>query len=369
MSQKISTSKILLALLSLLITFFVWTQGLRDSLNRPSVSFDITQKENEIIELALPAIPEKLQNLLVGNDPLLEIEKSLSQVTFNQLTDRNKLIWLLIKSGKNIDIEYIDQLNNSEYKPISDYLKSNFSNDKNIPVPELNQNFKEDKFLYYLFNKKFEFETSYLLKMETANIMFFKLILIRLLPLITILTGTVLLIKSLFYFLRHKKISWQEFTPLDLNWLDMILLISGGFVVLGEVFSPLISITFVQLFFEELPIEISQSLKIFLGYIFMSLPPLIIIYYQIKSIDNKFEWSKDYFQFKFKPLKESLLQGIRGWIMIIPFVLITSLIMNSLVDKQAGSNPLLEIVLNNNSYFAFVLLFITTTILAPFFLV
>ena len=32
-----------------------------------------------------------------------------------------------------------------------------------------------------------------------------------------------------------------------------------------------------------------------------------------------------------------------------------------------GSNPLLEIVLNNNNYFAFLILFITTTLLAPIF--
>ena len=53
--------------------------------------------------------------------------------------------------------------------------------------------------------------------------------------------------------------------------------------------------------------------------------------------------------------------------MIIPFVLLTSLLMNEFVGSQGGSNPLLEIVLNNNNYFAFALLFLTTTFLAPLF--
>ena len=53
--------------------------------------------------------------------------------------------------------------------------------------------------------------------------------------------------------------------------------------------------------------------------------------------------------------------------MVIPFVLIVSLIMNFFIENQAGSNPLLEIVLNNNNYFAFILLFLTTTFLAPLF--
>ena len=53
--------------------------------------------------------------------------------------------------------------------------------------------------------------------------------------------------------------------------------------------------------------------------------------------------------------------------MIIPIVLLTSLIMNYFVENQMGSNPLLEIVLNNNNYIAFLILFVTTTILAPLF--
>ena len=368
MPKKIPTSKILLAFLSCVITLLVWTQGLKDSLNRPSVSFDITQKENEIIELARPAIPLEFQDLFISKSPLLEIKDSLSRFPFSELTERNKLIWLLINSEKtSIEIQYFDQFDNKEYKRASDYLKRNYLNKQYIPDYELFQNLRNDKFLYYLFNKKFNFDSSSLIQLETANIMLIKLILIRLIPLITILIGSILLIQAFWRFLNLKKIYWQEYSPLELNWIDMILLISGGFVVLGEVISPIISITFVQLFSEKLPTEILQSLQIFFGYIFMALPPLIIIYYQIKSIDKEFNWMKDYFQFNFRPFNESFLKGFKGWIMVIPIVLLTSLIMNLLVDDQPGSNPLLEIVLNNNNYFAFLLLFLTTTILAPLF--
>jgi len=66
-------------------------------------------------------------------------------------------------------------------------------------------------------------------------------------------------------------------------------------------------------------------------------------------------------------LRASVIQGINGWLTIVPFVLLVSLIMNSLIDNQNGSNPLLEIVLNNNNYLSFFLLFVTTTLLAPLF--
>tara|TARA_B100000212_G_scaffold106940_1_gene79311 strand:- start:970 stop:1812 length:843 start_codon:yes stop_codon:yes gene_type:complete len=197
--------------------------------------------------------------------------------------------------------------------------------------------------------------------------MFFKLIIIRTIPLFSILFGSLLVLKSLLRIIKLKAINWSYYEPLNLNVLDMILLVSGGFVVLGEVISPLISITLVDLFSRNLSIEITQSLRIFLGYLFMAIPPLFIIYRQIKYIDKKFSLQKDYFQFRIKPLKESIYLGLKGWLMIIPFVLLTSLIMNLIVENQAGSNPLLEIVLNNNNYFAFIMLFLTTTLIAPLF--
>jgi len=85
-----------------------------------------------------------------------------------------------------------------------------------------------------------------------------------------------------------------------------------------------------------------------------------------KSYDE-FTFKKDYLQFNFLPIKYPIIQGIKGWLTIVPFVLLISLIMNSLIDNQNGSNPLLEIVLNNNNYLSFFLLFVTTTILAPLF--
>ena len=197
--------------------------------------------------------------------------------------------------------------------------------------------------------------------------MFLKIIAIRLIPLLTIIFGSLLVLRILWSVLASRKIEWKEFKPLDLDLLDMVLLISGGFVVLGEVISPLFSITLVELVASNLSVELTQSLKIFFGYLFMAIPPLLIIYYQIKSFENKFIFKRDYFQFNLFPIKESFFQGFKGFLMIIPFVLLVSLIMNLLVDNQNGSNPLLEIVLNSNNYVSFVLLFLTTTFLAPIF--
>ena len=107
-----------------------------------------------------------------------------------------------------------------------------------------------------------------------------------------------------------KKFDWKEIKYLDLELIDMVLLIAGGFVVLGEVVSPLFSISLVELFSKNISNELSQSLKIFFGYLFMAIPPILIVYYQIKSLDGAFTLKKDYFQFNFIPIKDAIFKEL-----------------------------------------------------------
>ena len=369
MNKNISKTKLLLAVFSLVITFFVWQQGLRDSLSRPSVSFDISQKEKEIMELSLPAIPINLKEIFIINDPIQQINTTFSEISYEKLTERNKLIWLLSSNLNeiNIDNKFLKDFENKNYKLVVEKLIKQHKDNSYKPNDELLSAFKGDRFLYHMLSKRFGFDESQLITNKLSKIMFFKLIAIRLIPLLTIIAGSILVLQTLWNILNLKKIKWKEFKPLDLDLLDMVLLISGGFVVLGEVVSPLFSITFVELISSNYSNELTQSLKIFFGYVFMAIPPLLIIYYQIKSLDKKFILRKDYFQFNYSPIKDAISQGFRGLLMTIPFVLLVSLIMNLFIDNQNGSNPLLEIVLNNNNYFSFILLFITTTFLAPLF--
>ncbi len=367
--QNVSKGKLSLALISLVITFFVWQQGLRDSLNRPSVSFDISQKEQEIAALASQSIPENLKKFFIINNPIDQINISLSEVSFDELTERNKLI-RIITTGSNDPIlfEKISKdFENKNLKLLIDDIEKKSNNNSYNPNSEKFDVFKGDKFLYHLLSQKFAFDDGSLITKSFSSKMFIKLLAIRSIPLLTILLGSTIALKALWNTIFLKKFIWKEVKSLDLKLIDMILLIAGGFVVLGEVVSPLFSISLVELFSKNISSELSQSLKIFFGYLFMAIPPLGIVYYQIKSLNGKFTLKKDYLQFNFLPIKYSIIQGVKGWLTVVPFVLLISLIMNSLIDNQNGSNPLLEIVLNNSNYLSFFLLFITTTILAPLF--
>ena len=367
MNKRNSSVKIILAIASLIITFFVWQQGLKESLNRPSVLFDISQKEIEISELAMPAVPEKLK-IFFPNSVREEMKNSLSKISFDELTERSKLIWLILQnSDEKIEQSYFKRFDNKTYVNISKSLYKYYSNKSYKLSDEIINDLENDKYLFNLLSDKFNFNKEKIITNGLAKFMFFKLIIIRAIPLISILFGSLLVLKYLWRIVNLKAINWADYEPLNLNTLDMIILVAGGFVVLGEVISPLISITLVDLLSKNLSYEISQSLRIFLGYLFMAIPPIYILYRQVKYIDKNFCLQKDYFQFRIKPIKVSIYQGFKGWIMIIPFVLLTSLIMNLIVENQAGSNPLLEIVLNNSNYFSFILLFITTTLIAPLF--
>ena len=367
--KNISKTKLFLAIVSLVITFFVWQQGLKDSLSRPSVSFDISQKEQEIAVLASKSIPINLKEFFVANDPVDEINIALSRVSFNNLTERNKLI-MIISSETNEPIgdkNIYQKFENKNYDLIIDEIEKKSNNNSYKPNSDKFDFLKEDRFLYHLISKKFDFDDSSLITKTFSRKMFLKILAIKLIPLLTILLGSILALKTLWKVISSKNFGWKEIKFLELELIDMVLLIAGGFVVLGEVVSPLFSITLVELFSKNISNELSQSLKIFFGYLFMAIPPLLIVYYQIKSLNGEFDFKKDYFQFKFLPIKEAIFNGIKGWLTIVPFVLLISLVMNILIDNQNGSNPLLEIVLNNKNYLSFLILFLTTTLLAPLF--
>jgi len=310
--KNLSKSKLTLAFISIVITFFVWQQGLRDSLNRASVSFDISQKEQEIVELSVQSIPVNLKKFFIINDPIDQINKSLSDVSFEELTERNKLIRIITSElndpliYKNISKDFKDK----NFKFLIDEIEKKFNNNAYKANSDKFDLFKGDRFLYHLLSRKFDFDDSALITKSFSRKMFFKILAIRLIPLLTILIGSILALKILWKTISLKKFGWKEIKSLDLELIDMVLLIAGGFVVLGEVVSPLFSISLVELFSKNISNELSQSLKIFFGYLFMAIPPLLIVFYQIKSLNGEFTFKKDYLQFNFLPIKYAISQGI-----------------------------------------------------------
>ena len=172
--KNISKLKLSLAVISLAITFFIWQQGLRDSLNRPSVTFDISQKEQEIAELSLQSIPVNLKKFIIINDPVDQINKSLSDVSFEELTERNKLI-RIITSESNDPIIYQNiskNFENKNFKFLIDEIEKKSNNNLYKPSSDKFDLFKGDRFLYHLLSRKFDFDDSALITKSFSSKMF-----------------------------------------------------------------------------------------------------------------------------------------------------------------------------------------------------
>ena len=215
MNKNISKSKLIFALISLIITFFIWQQGLRDSLNRPSVAFDISQKEKEIEELALPVIPENLKNSFIINKPIEDINFTLSEIPFDQLSERNKLIYIISNDFNEIENKFINNLKNENYKLAIQELKKYYSNNLYKPNNNFLDLFKNDRFLYHLLSKRFHLDESGLITNALSKRMFFKIIAIRLIPLLTVIAGSILVLKTSWNVIANREIKWKEFKPLD----------------------------------------------------------------------------------------------------------------------------------------------------------
>jgi len=206
--KNISKSKLTLAFISIVITFFVWQQGLRDSLNRPSVSFDISQKEQEIVELSVQSIPVNLKKFFIINDPLDQINKSLSQVSFDELTERNKLIRIIsLESNDPIIYKNISKdFKNKNFKFLIDEIEKKSNNNSYKANSDKFDLFKGDRFLYHLLSRKFDFDDSALITKSFSSKMFFKILAIRLIPLLTILIGSILALKILWTTISLKRL-------------------------------------------------------------------------------------------------------------------------------------------------------------------
>ena len=217
--KNISKSKFILAFISIVITFFVWKQGLRDSLNRPSVSFDISQKEQEIAELSVQSIPANLKKFFIINDPGDQINKSLSEVSFEELTERNKLI-RVISSESNDPVIYKNiskDFENKNFKFLIDEIEKKTNNNSYKPNAVKFDLFKGDRFLYHLLSRTFDFDDSALITKSFSSKMFLKILAIRLIPLLTIIIGSILALKILWTTISLKKFGWQEIKSLDLG--------------------------------------------------------------------------------------------------------------------------------------------------------
>ncbi len=369
MRKGAPTWKLALAVLSVLLTALIWIKGLEESFSRPSVTPQLSLNQREMSFLAEPALPSALRPFLVGENPEDSLRESLNEIPLEEISDRNKLVLAALEPLRErrrallgevfpedslLEVKQVLLASKSELK--SSLLELDGSGTK-----------KNDPLLYQISCLAIGGGYEQCVDFEISRNRAFRLSLSQFVPLLSVLVGSGLLIRQLWMIFRKKAVPWPPLSPLPLSLVDMLLLVAGGFVVLGEVISPTLIAPITEGFTKGLASPVNESLKVFVGYISMTIPPLLILRYQIVGLGKIEKPIGGWLQWRFFPLDRAFFKAIKGWLMVMPLVLLTGWLMNLFVGDQGGSNPLLELVLRSRNPLALTLLVLITVVLAPLF--
>ncbi len=366
MSQVKNGWKWTVALFSLLLTVLIWRQGLQESFERPSVAPRISLMQTEMAVSASSAVPESLQDIFLGSDPQEKLYQALNSIPSEQIQDRQRLLLAVLEeSAYKQKIILKKDFKDKNFETVRRYILDSEKSKELKRFPEFNE-INLDPLIYQVSCSSLGLPDKKCINQSYNSSAAIRLLSSQLLPFFASLIGSILLIRYVFIFIRKKNNQWPEVIAPPLSIIDMIILISGGFVVIGEVVFPAFIIPITDLLFNNLVSPLKESLRVFIAYCSMTIAPLIIIRYQLMGYQSS-EIDGGWLQWKIKPIKEGILKSISGWLMIMPLVLLIGWLMNEIIGDQGGSNPLLELVLNSNELVPLLFLLITTVILAPFF--
>jgi len=368
MIQAKTSWKWAVALFSLILTVLIWRQGLQESFDRPSVApkISLMQTEMAVTASSSSSVPESIKDVFLGSEPQEKLYQALNNLSTEQIEDRQRLLLAVLEeSDDKQKLILKNDFKDKDFETVREYLLERENGKELKEFPESNE-MKLDPLLYQLSCSSLGFNDEKCINQRYNSVTAIRLLSSQLLPLFASLIGSILLIKYSLIFIRKKNTRWPEIMAPPLSIVDMIILISGGFVVIGEVVFPALIIPIIDLLFNNLTSPLKESLRVFVGYCSMTIAPLLIIRYQLMGLISS-EKEGGWLQWKIKPIKEGILKSINGWLMIMPLVLLIGWLMTELIGDQGGSNPLLDLVLNSDEIIPLLLLLITTVVLAPIF--
>ena len=352
------------------MTFWVWF--LTDSLSRDSVAPALSLQQQEKAVLAAPALPPSLQPLLAGAEPSDQLLQALLDVPLDRLDDRQRLLLAALTRDEAVRTAALAlPLENQALQPLQQALASmkpsmtlSDAHDQLLRDPAL------DPLLRHLSCEALGGSRERCTNPEDAEAALLatrRLLLAELLPIGALLIGAVLLVRHLWMRWRGALPPWPPLLGPLLSSVDLAILVAGGFVLLGGVVLPAVVSPVIALLSLGQAGALGQAIGVLLRYITMATPPLAILRIQLDTLSADNVPDGGWLQWRLQPWGRALLQGVRGWLMVMPPVVFTGWLMGRLLGDQGGSNPLLEMVLRNDSTMALVLLALTAVVLAPLF--
>ncbi len=327
--------KVLLGVLSLLVAALIWTSGLVNSLSRPSVAPSLNLQQQEVQLLAEPALPHAIGSALMGSeDPRTMLLGSLEQIPATDRSRRQAQLLALLQNEVTSVLEIA---------PADDPLLEQL-------LCEAGGAVRDD-----------------CINTAIARGAALRLSVSALLPLVTAVTGTGLLLVQGWRIWRGRRENWPNLMGPNLTLLDMALLVAGGFVVISAVGVPLLALPLVTRLTAALDSPRREAVGVVINYSVMALPSLLILRRQLASLPQETSPEGGWLQWRWQPLPGAFVTALLGWFKVTPIVVLTGWLLVRLFGDPGGSNPLLELVLESRDPLALSLLALTAVVLAPLF--
>jgi len=354
-----------LALVSLALSLLLWINGLLQSLDRPSVGNDLVIRQLELAALAAPRLPNALQPLLVGERPETAL---LEEIDHQAAPDTELLRALLLLNGPEPGrarplLEALRDRSDPSSSPLISRLLDGPSPLGPARLDGLA--LPPDPLLRRLSCRALGGSRSDCALPREEGQALLQLLGVTLLPTLAVLAGVLLIGREIW--LRWRGYG-PELPPLlgpCLGVTDVILLVAGGFVLLGELITPLLITPLITGLLATLAIEspLADGLTVLLLYLGLMAAPLAILALMLRGDRPEGGW----LQYRWRPVGSAQRKALKGLLIALPLVSLASWLQQLAWSDPGGSNPLLELVLRSTSPLTLFCFAFTAIVLAPLF--
>ena len=350
--------KVGLALVSLALSLLLWLNGLVDSLNRPSVGGDLNLRQLELAVLAEPQLPATLKPMLAGREPVQALEKALAEQiqtseeagTPAPVELRLERALLLKQLGRSKDAEALRR----ELPADAEQAAATAAAQRPL--------------LRLLLCQQAAAHTADRCDVAAAGRRASaQLIAVTVVPAVILLLGIALLLRELWLLWRRRLPALPAIQGPPLSGLDAVLLIAGGFVVVGELLTPLVVTPALQALLEGLAITspLREGISVVVLYLALMAGPLLILSLMLAGLGPAPQ--EGWLLFRWRPLGTALRHALRVLLMVLPLVSLVGWLQGQIWGDPGGSNPLLDLVLRSHDPTALACFGLTAVVLAPLF--
>lgn len=367
-----------LALVSLALSLLLWLNGLLDSLQRPSVGGALNRRQLELAVLAAPHLPDALRPVLAGADPQQALAQALGeQRQLQQEAGEPAAADLLLEEAL-----LLRRRDPGSAEPLLQQLAAEGGDPSVRQVartlldgrgrsPEqalaLTRSLQLPPLLSRWACEALGGEASSCRNLASGERAALQLLAVTAVPVGLVLIGVGLLLRQLWLRWRGLAPARPPLQPLPLSALDTVLLIAGGFVVIGELLTPLLLSPLLALVLQSLGITspLRDGLSVLALYLALMAGPLLILWLMLRGLGPA--PTGGWLQYRWRPLAPCFGQALSTMLMVLPLVSLVGWLQSQLWGDPGGSNPLLSLVLNSANPAALLCFAVTAVVLAPLF--